>query len=92
MAAVETEKSAPSARAHPVRTQPFPPWPSFGEEEIEAAQCVLRSGRVSYWTGDEGKQFEREFAAFAGCEYGVALANGTVAPFCALWASGRETT
>lgn len=53
---------------------------------------MLRSGRVNYWTGDEGKQFEREFAAFAGCEYGVALANGTVAPFCALWASGRETT
>ncbi len=58
---------------------PFSPWPSFTQEEADAAQEVLLSNKVNYWTGDEGRQFEREFAEFADCEYAVALANGTVA-------------
>lgn len=55
------------------------PWPYFAPDEMEAAACVMRSGNVNYWTGEEGKLFEKEFAAFAGCRYGIALANGTVA-------------
>jgi len=66
----------------------FPPWPHFAEDEIEAATAVLRSGKVNYWTGNEGRQFEREFAEFAGCKYAVALANGTVALEGALRALG----
>ena len=58
-------------------------WPYFAEEEIEAAARVLRSGKVNYWTGDEGRQFESEFAKFAGCKYAIALANGSVALECA---------
>ena len=58
---------------------PFPPWPSFSEEEIETVARVLRSGRVNAWTGGEVKAFEREFAAWAGAKHAVALANGTVA-------------
>lgn len=57
----------------------FAPWPYFAEDEIEAAVAVLRSGNVNYWTGAEGRQFESEFAHFAGCRYGVAVANGTIA-------------
>jgi len=41
---------------------PAAPWPYFANEEIEAAVKVLRSGKVNYWTGDEGKFFEKEFA------------------------------
>jgi dTDP-4-amino-4,6-dideoxygalactose transaminase len=70
----------------PVRTTPFAPWPSFAQDEIEAAANVLRSGKVNYWTGEEGRKFEKEFAATAGCKYGVALANGTVALELALYA------
>lgn len=55
------------------------PWPCFAPDEVEAAVRVMRSGKVNYWTGEEGKLFEKEFAAFAGCRYGIALANGTVA-------------
>lgn len=55
------------------------PWPYFGADEIAAAQRVLESGRVNYWTGQEGKEFEKEFARAAGCRYAVAVANGTVA-------------
>ena len=58
---------------------PFSPWPSFTQEEANAAQEVLLSNKVNYWTGTEGHQFEREFAEFSNCEYAVALVNGTVA-------------
>ncbi len=70
----------------PLRTKPFAPWPEFAEAEIEAATRVLRSGRVNYWTGDEGRQFEQEFAAFANCRHAIAVANGTVALELALYA------
>jgi dTDP-4-amino-4,6-dideoxygalactose transaminase len=64
------------------------PWPFFAEDEIEAAARVLRSGKVNYWTGQEGREFEKEFAEFAGCKYAIALANGSVALECALKALG----
>ena len=55
------------------------PWPSFSEEEIEAVADVLRAGRINYWTGEECRLFEDEFARFAGTRRAIALANGTVA-------------
>jgi len=66
----------------------FAPWPFFDSDDIEASAMVLHSGKVNYWTGEEGRLFEREFAAFCGCEYSVAVANGTVALECALRALG----
>ncbi|AGL03589.1 DegT/DnrJ/EryC1/StrS family aminotransferase [Desulfoscipio gibsoniae] len=72
----------------PVRTTPFAPWPYFATEEIAAASAVLKSGKVNYWTGQEGRLFESEFARFAGCKYAIALANGTVALELALYALG----
>jgi dTDP-4-amino-4,6-dideoxygalactose transaminase len=58
---------------------PFSPWPSFTDEEAEAARRVVASNKVNYWTGDEGRQFESEFAAWTGAAHAVAVANGTVA-------------
>lgn len=58
---------------------PFSPWPSYTPEEADAVQRVLLSNKVSYWTGQEGREFEREFARFAGAEYAIALSNGTTA-------------
>ena len=63
-------------------------WPSYSEEEVEATSTVLRSGKVNYWTGEEGCLFEQEFADFCGVEYAVALANGTVALELALHSLG----
>ncbi|MGX5659509.1 DegT/DnrJ/EryC1/StrS family aminotransferase [Castellaniella ginsengisoli] len=57
----------------------FPPWPSFTTEEADAARDVILSNRVNYWTGQECREFEREFAAWAGTRHAIALANGTVA-------------
>jgi len=65
---------------------PFSPWPSFLAEEIDAVQAVLRSNRVNYWTGQEGRDFEREFAAWCGSAHAIALANGTLALDLALTA------
>jgi len=72
----------------PVRKQPFAPWPEFGAEEFEAAAAVLRSGKVNYWTGEEGIQFEKEFAVYTGCRYAIAVSNGTMALEAALKAMG----
>jgi len=71
-----------------LRDDPFPFWPAFTEEMVEAAAAVLRSGKVNYWTGNEGKQFEREFAQWVGVRHAVAMANGTVALEAALYAIG----
>jgi len=72
----------------PLRSQPFAPWPSFSPEEIAVVMRVLESGKVNYWTGDEGRRFESEFAAFTGCKHAIALANGTVALELALQVLG----
>ena len=58
---------------------PFSPWPSFTQEEANAVSKVLLSNKVNYWTGQECREFEKEFAAFFDSEYAIALANGTVA-------------
>ncbi len=55
------------------------PWPYYEADEIEAATQTLRSGKVNYWTGELGRQFEVDYAKYVGKQYGIALANGTVA-------------
>ncbi|MDW1589469.1 MULTISPECIES: DegT/DnrJ/EryC1/StrS aminotransferase family protein [unclassified Vibrio] len=58
---------------------PFSPWPSFTQEEADAVSRVLLSNKVNYWTGSECREFEKEFAAWVGCDHAVALSNGTLA-------------
>jgi len=72
----------------PVRSKPYPPWPAFDEDWIDAAADVLRSGKVNYWTGRQGQRFEEEFARRVGCRHAVAVANGTLALETALAAVG----
>ena len=55
------------------------PWPSFTPEEADAAARVIASNRVNYWTGEECRRFEDEFAAYTGTAKAVALSNGTLA-------------
>ncbi len=57
----------------------FSPWPSFTKEEADAVSTVLLSNRVNYWTGEECRKFEKEFAAWCGVSHAVAVANGTLA-------------
>lgn len=64
------------------------PWPSYSVEEQEIAARVLASGKVNYWTGDEGRNFEQEFAAWCGADHAIAVANGTLALELAMRAAG----
>lgn len=66
----------------------FEPWPSFTQAEADAVSNVLLSNKVNYWTGQECREFEKEFAQFAGTQHAVAVANGTVALDLALKALG----
>jgi dTDP-4-amino-4,6-dideoxygalactose transaminase len=69
-------KTGTVAQSNPTQLA-FAPWPHYTEDEIEAVTRVLRSGKVNYWTGQEGRHFEEEYAAAVDCGYAVALANGT---------------
>lgn len=66
----------------------FSPWPSFTEEEASAVRDVVLSNKVNYWTGHECREFEKEFAAWTGSKYAIALSNGTLALDVALKALG----
>lgn len=57
----------------------FSPWPSYTQEEADAVTRVLLSNKVNYWTGNECRDFETEFAKWVGSDYAIALGNGTLA-------------
>jgi len=63
-------------------------WPNFSDEAIEAVANVLKSGKVNYWTGPRGMEFERKFAEWQGSKYAISVANGTAALHAALTALG----
>jgi dTDP-4-amino-4,6-dideoxygalactose transaminase len=70
---------------------PFPEWPSFTKEEADAVSTTLLSNRVNYWTGMQCREFECEFAAWAGVPYAIAVGNGTVALEAPLRALGLRS-
>lgn len=63
----------------------FSPWPSFTIEEADAVSKLLLSNKVNYWTGQECRQFEKEYADWCGCTHAIALSNGTLALDLALY-------
>jgi len=69
-------------------SRPAPFWPHYDEEQQAAVMRVLASGRVNHWTGDEGRSFEREFAAWCGVPHALTMANGTLALAAAYRALG----
>ena len=60
------------------------PWPSYTQEEIQSVSQVLSSGQVNYWTGDQCKMFEKEFAYWCGSKYAITTSNGTTSLYLAL--------
>lgn len=64
----------------------FQPWPSFTQQEADAISRVLLSNKVNYWTGNEAREFEKQFAQFTDSKYAIAVSNGTTALDLALHA------
>lgn len=64
------------------------PWPYYEPDEVEAASQTLLTGKVNYWTGTLGKEFEETYAKSVGKKFGIALSNGTVALELALRSLG----
>ena len=62
----------------------LPPWPCFDESAIKAVTDTLRSGKVNYWTGDRGMEFERRYASWQGSYFAISTSNGTSALHTAL--------
>ncbi|MFH1919088.1 MAG: DegT/DnrJ/EryC1/StrS family aminotransferase [Planctomycetota bacterium] len=74
----------------PVRTEPFPSWPVFGEEEERRLIAALRSGQWGKIDGSEVTRFEKRFAEYHGAKHGVGVVNGTTGLRLALLALGIE--
>ncbi len=66
----------------------LPHWPTFNEPAIKSVEEVLRSGKVNYWTGRKGMEFEKRFAEWQGSKYAVSVATGTAALHVSLTALG----
>ncbi len=76
----------------PVRTDPWPRWPTFDRREEEALLTALREGD---WGGfpmpsPRARRFAEAFARRHDCAFGQCVANGTVSLEIALQAMGVE--
>src|SRR5262245_11095102 len=69
-------------------TEPLPGWPQFSAEAKKAALDTLESGKVNYWTGTQGQEFEEKFAAFNKAAFAISANSGTSALHTALAAAG----
>ena len=67
---------------------PLPAWPKFDRRTDRRVLEILHSGRVNYWTGSIGHEFETAFAQWLGCKYAISVTNGTAALHVALAALG----
>jgi len=63
-------------------------WPQFDEKAISAVQDVLVSGKVNYWTGPKGMEFEQKYAEWQGSKFAISASTGTSALHIALSALG----
>lgn len=63
-------------------------WPNFDEKTIKAVENVMRSGKVNYWTGPKGMEFEKKFAEWQGSKFAISVATGTAALHVGLTAMG----
>lgn len=63
---------------------PLPHWPAFDEATIAAVSEPLKLGKVNYWTGPRGMEFEKRFAEWQGSKFAISTTNGTSALHTAL--------
>src|SRR3989304_2094594 len=83
MSANKTEKLAMHGGT-PVRRQPYPLFPDYGDEEIQAAVEVLLSGKLARQSGSKVSEFEVAFAEKFKVRHAIAISSGTAAIHTAL--------
>lgn len=57
----------------------FPMWPQFNPVTYDDVVETLKSGKVSYWTGKRGMEFEQKWADWCGVKNAISCTNGTAA-------------
>lgn len=79
-----------------IRTKLFPAYKVMGEEEVEAASRVIRSGILSrylgswhddFYGGPEVQAFEKEWANFFKVKHAIAVNSATSGLYCAVGAA-----
>ena len=58
-----------------VWTKGFPAWPQFDKKTDKKVLDILHSGKVNYWTGPVGMQFEAAWAKWLGVKNAVSVSN-----------------
>lgn len=71
----------------PVRTESFPTWPIWGDEEINNLIEVVKSGKWGRLSGKKTEEFEKRYAAYHQAKYGICVNSGTTALRIALTAA-----
>ncbi len=62
----------------------FPMWPQLDKKSIDDVTEILTNGKVCYWTGKKGMEFEEKFAKWVGAKMAISCTNGTAALHIAL--------
>jgi dTDP-4-amino-4,6-dideoxygalactose transaminase len=66
------------------------PWPETLPEDLELVQQVFESGEFTGLHNDQVDAFEKEFSAFTGAKYALALGTGTASLHAAVAAAGCQ--
>jgi len=66
----------------------FPMWPQFDEKSQGEVVEILKNGKVCYWTGPKGMEFEEKFAKWVGSKMAISCTNGTAALHIAISSLG----
>ena len=62
----------------------------YTKKQIQLVSKVLKTNKTNYWTGNECRNFEKEFSNYHGVKYSLAVSNGSVALELALKSLGLK--
>jgi dTDP-4-amino-4,6-dideoxygalactose transaminase len=51
----------------------------YSNKQIDSVIKVLKKNKTNYWTGSEGRKFEKEFSNYHNTKYSVTVSNGSIA-------------
>lgn len=51
----------------------------YSSKQINSVSRVLKKNKTNYWTGNECKNFEKNFSKYHNTKYSIAVSNGSVA-------------